>query len=80
MPYLSAYDISTAGITPHEPAVGAATMHFIQALLSATAIAVYITFKAKSPSRVSPSEYFFNLALSPPTSPLADLSSASWLR
>ena len=49
MLYFSTKGTSTEGRTPQLPAVGAATIHFIQALDSATLIAVAITFPINSP-------------------------------
>lgn len=50
----SSYDKNTAGITPHAPAVGAATIRFIQALDSPIFTAFSITSPMYPPARLRP--------------------------
>ena len=45
--------ISTAGITPQDPAVGAATIRFMQALFSPMARALAMTSAVKLPPMLS---------------------------
>ena len=69
---------STAGSTPHAPAVGAAMIRFIQALLHPIFRATVITFAIKSPQRVSP--FFWYSSMRPPsfpTRPLLEMRSGS---
>src|SRR5574344_761381 len=63
--------INTAVNTPHEPAVGAATIRFIQAFDSAVWSAQIITFAKKSPQmELCFLLYAENFPPSPPVNPL----------
>ena len=75
----SSYDKNTAGITPHAPAVGAATIRFIQALDSPIFTAFSITSPMYPPARLRPEAlYACSFSPSPPAIPLAETIEPSY--